>query len=69
VLLPEEIVVAITAAAVSISKQLSSEDTALLGSALTQLGDTLTTISLARDRLDAAAKAQEVDQSNQKKTP
>ncbi|MCL2857227.1 MAG: hypothetical protein FWE19_05840 [Oscillospiraceae bacterium] len=67
--MPEEIVVAITAAAVSISKQLSSEDTALLGSALTQLGDTLTTISLARDRLDAAAKAQEVDQSNQKKTP
>ena len=63
--MPEEIVVAITAAAVSISKKLSSEDSALLGSAFTQLGDTLTTLSLAKDRLDAAAKAQTDDQSSQ----
>ena len=62
-LLPEEIAVAITAAAISISKQLSSEGSALLGAVFTQLGDTLTTIATARDRLDAAAKAQTDDKS------
>ena len=61
--MPEEIAVTITAAAISISKQLSSEDSALLGAAFTQLGDTLTTIAAARDRLDAAAKAQADDKS------
>ena len=59
---PEEIAVAITAAAISISKQLSPEDSALLGAAFTQLGDTLATIAAARSRLDAA-KAQADEKS------
>jgi len=62
-LLPEEIAVAITAAAISISRQLSAEDSALLGAAFTQLGDTLTTIAAAKDRLDAVTKAQADSQS------
>jgi len=62
-LLPEEIAVAITAAAISISRQLSAEDSALLGAAFTQLGDTLTTLAAAKDRLDAVAKAQADSQS------
>ena len=61
-LLPEEIAVAITAAAISISKQLSAEDSALLGAAFTQLGDTLATIAVARERLEAATKAQPDEQ-------
>ena len=63
-LTPEEIAVSITAAAISISRQLSSEDSALLGAAFTQLGDTLTTLAAARDRLDAAARAQTDKQPN-----
>ena len=51
---PEEITIAITAAAISISKQLSAEDSALLGAVFTQLGDTLATIAIVRERLDAA---------------
>ena len=55
---PEEIAVAITAAAISISRQLSTEDAALLGAAFMQLGDTLATIAAARERLDAATQEQ-----------
>ena len=62
-LLPEEIAVAITAAAISISKQLSDEDAALFGAAFTQLGDTLATIAAARSRLEATAKAQSDEQN------
>ena len=51
---PEEITIAITAAAISISKQLSAEDSALLGAVFTQLGDTLATIAIVRERLEAA---------------
>ena len=51
---PEEITIAITAAAISISKQLSTEDSALLGAVFTQLGDTLATIAVVRERLEAA---------------
>jgi len=65
-LLPEEIAVAITAAAISISKQLSTEDSALLGAAFTQLGDTLATIAAARTRLEDAAKTQTDGQTAQK---
>ena len=48
---PEEISLAITVAAISISKRLPEADCALLGAALSQLGDTLATIAAARERL------------------
>ena len=54
---PEEITIAITAAAISISKQLSAGDSALLGAVFTQLGDTLATIAVVRERLEAADAA------------
>lgn len=56
--MPEEIAVAITAAAISISKKLPAEDTVLLGTAFTQLGDTLATLAAAKERLEAITKAQ-----------
>ena len=65
---PEEIALAITAAAISISKQLSTEDSALLGAALTQLGDTLATIAVAQERLDATTKAQSNGQTEKEQS-
>jgi len=56
-LFPEELALAVTAAAISISKVLPASDTALLGAVFTQLGDTLTTIATARDRLEPTEKA------------
>jgi len=60
-LFPEELTLAVTAAAISISKVLPASDTALLGAVFTQLGDTLTTIATARDRLELAEKADDPD--------
>jgi len=60
--LAEEITLAITAAAISISKRLSPEDAALLGAAFTQLGDTLATIAAARDRFEQLEEASQADQ-------
>ena len=54
--MPEEIVLSITAAAISISKRLPAEDTVLLGAAFTQLGDTLATLAAARERLEATTQ-------------
>ena len=51
---PEEISMAITVAAISISRKIRSEDCALLGAAFTQLGDTLATISVVKEREEAA---------------
>ena len=43
-----EIAVSVTAAAVALSHGLSADETALLGAVFTQLGDTLTTISVVK---------------------
>lgn len=51
-LCPEELAAAVTAAAISISKSLSSSDTDLLAAVFTQLGDTLATISAAKDKME-----------------
>ncbi|MCL1807974.1 MAG: hypothetical protein FWG31_09775 [Oscillospiraceae bacterium] len=42
-----EIALSVTAAAIALSNGLEPDETALLGSVFTQLGDTLTTISIA----------------------
>lgn len=47
---PETLVAYVTALAITISKSLSPSDTALLAAVLTQLGDTLTTLTDAKDR-------------------
>ena len=51
---PEEIVLSVTAAAIAVSRELSSAETALLAAVFTQLGDTLVTIAAAKDSLDAS---------------
>jgi len=66
-LLPEEIALTITAAAISISKQLSPEDSALVGAAFTQLGDTMATIAAARARIDTAKGDPPDEQAEQNK--
>ena len=50
---PEEIVLSVTAAAIAVSKELSSAETALLAAVFTQLGDTLVTLAAAKDSMDA----------------
>lgn len=49
---PEALVAAVTAAAISIAEGKSTDDVALLGVVFTQLGDTLSTLSTARQALD-----------------
>ncbi|MDR2932852.1 MAG: hypothetical protein LBV27_07055 [Oscillospiraceae bacterium] len=51
---PEELAAAVTAAAITISKNLNARDTAVLAAVFTQLGDTLVTIVAARDRIEDA---------------
>lgn len=46
---PEEIVLSVSAAAIAISKNLSTDDTVLLATVFTQLGDTLATIATAKE--------------------
>jgi len=53
---PEALTLSITVAAIDISHRLTETDTALLGAILSQLGDTLTTISAARQKMAEAAK-------------
>ena len=62
-MLPEQVALTVTAAAISISKRLNDEDLALLAAAFTQLGDTLTTISAARLWAQAIAKANTTDKT------
>jgi hypothetical protein len=47
--LGNEIALSVTAAAIALSKGLAADETALLGAVFTQLGDTLTTISVAQN--------------------
>jgi hypothetical protein len=44
-----EIALSVTAAAIALSKGLSADETSLMGAVFTQLGDTLTTMSLTKD--------------------
>ena len=51
-LCPEELAAAVTATAISISRNLSSDDIEVLAAALTQLADTLVTISTAKEKAE-----------------
>ncbi|MCL2069157.1 MAG: hypothetical protein FWH00_04580 [Oscillospiraceae bacterium] len=48
---PEEIAVSVTATAIAMAKNLQPDDILLLSSVFMQLGDTLTTIAVARSKL------------------
>ena len=48
---PNTLATSITAVAVAISESLPSDKTEMLGTILTQLGDTLTTIAAQRDAI------------------
>ncbi|MCL2488088.1 MAG: hypothetical protein FWE80_05325 [Oscillospiraceae bacterium] len=48
----------VTAAALALAKGRTADETALLGAVLTQLGDTLTTISIQKDIAEKNCKSQ-----------
>lgn len=52
-LCPASLVASITAAAIAMSEGKSSEEINLLGTVFTQLGDTLTTISVQKDNIES----------------
>lgn len=58
---PEEITISVSAAAIAISKNLGIDETSLLAAIFTQLGDTLATISIAKQN----ALAQQTGKSTQ----
>ncbi|MDP4119473.1 MAG: hypothetical protein Q8876_00230 [Bacillota bacterium] len=53
---PNTLVASITGIAVALSEGHSSDDIALMGAAFSQLGDTLTTISIAKERCEKEEK-------------
>lgn len=55
---PEALTLSITVAAINISNSLPDEDVELLAAIFLQLGDTLTTITTARQREVSAAKSE-----------
>lgn len=56
---PLGLMTAISAAAVAIAKNLSDEEAALLSSVLTQLGDTLNTILVQKECIEALSEENE----------
>ena len=68
-MLPEDLVLAVTVLAISISKRLENDDAALLGAVFTQLGDTLTTIAAAKIRMEQLEEAQQQKQAEDAPQP
>ena len=68
-MLPEDLVLAVTVLAISISKRLENDDAALLGAVFTQLGDTLTTIAAAKTRMAQLEEAQQQKQAEETPQP
>jgi hypothetical protein len=60
-----EITLSVTAAAIALSKGLKSDEIALLGAVFTQLGDTLSTISVAQESGDAPPRKSGLASENQ----
>ena len=55
---PEEIVVSVTATAVAMSKNLTSDEMLLMATVFSQLGDTLVTLATARDKNEKVGEPQ-----------